>query len=224
MRIERHNPLEELLEELWVLREGGSSPDIPVARLTQESKIQPADETMDKLLEKGLIERKDGTVSLTETGETRASGIVRRNRLTAVLLSQIFELRDDEVEEAACEFEHILSPTVTESICTFMGHPPEAPSGLPIPPGECCRLFKKDVKPLVTPLDELPVGGHAKIVFIAPRYHTRIDKLGALGLVPGKSFRLHQKKPTYVLEIGETTLALDDAIAREIYVKPVVIS
>jgi DtxR family Mn-dependent transcriptional regulator len=33
--------------------------------------------------------------------------------------------------------------------------------------------------------------------------------------------RLAQKRPSYVIEIGETTLALDEEIAKEIYVKRV---
>jgi DtxR family Mn-dependent transcriptional regulator len=40
-----------------------------------------------------------------------------------------------------------------------------------------------------------------------------------MGIMPGSTIRLHQKKPSYVIEIGETTLALDPEIASEIYVK-----
>ena len=38
----------------------------------------------------------------------------------------------------ACTFEHILSPEVTDRICTFLGHPKTYPHGSPIPPGDCC--------------------------------------------------------------------------------------
>ena len=43
-----------------------------------------------------------------------------------------------EVEESACKFEHILSPDVTERICTLLGHPTACPHGSPIPKGDCC--------------------------------------------------------------------------------------
>ena len=43
------------------------------------------------------------------------------------------------VETNACTFEHILSPEVTDRICTFLGHPKTCPHGSPIPPGECCQ-------------------------------------------------------------------------------------
>jgi hypothetical protein len=37
-----------------------------------------------------------------------------------------------------CKFEHILSPDVTDRICTLLGHPLECPHGSPIPQGPCC--------------------------------------------------------------------------------------
>lgn len=45
---------------------------------------------------------------------------------------------DAEVEKSACTFEHILSPEVTDRICTFLGHPTACPHGSPIPKGPCC--------------------------------------------------------------------------------------
>ena len=60
-----------------------------------------------------------------------------------------------------------------------------------------------------------------RIVFIAPKFHDRMDRLAALGVIPGSELRLHQRSPSYVIEIGETTIALDPEIAGEIYVKPV---
>jgi DtxR family Mn-dependent transcriptional regulator len=38
-------------------------------------------------------------------------------------------------------------------------------------------------------------------------------------VIPGSALRLHQRSPSYVVEIGETTIALDPEIASEIYVK-----
>ncbi|MDO8446644.1 MAG: FeoA family protein [Deltaproteobacteria bacterium] len=77
------------------------------------------------------------------------------------------------------------------------------------------------MKPLVTPLNELQPGEEGRIVFIAPKNHARLDRLSIMGIMPGSIIRLHQKRPSYVLEIGETTLAVDSDIAKEIYVKRV---
>ena len=56
-----------------------------------------------------------------------------------------------------------------------------------------------------------------RIVFITPRYHGWLDRLGSLGGVPGSVVVLHQKRPSYGLQIGEMEIAIDEEIAREIY-------
>jgi DtxR family Mn-dependent transcriptional regulator len=77
------------------------------------------------------------------------------------------------------------------------------------------------MRPLVTPLNELQPGEEGRIVFIAPKHHTRLDRLSTMGIIPGSIIRLRQKRPSYVLEIGETTLAIDGEIVKEIYVKKI---
>jgi DtxR family Mn-dependent transcriptional regulator len=62
-------------------------------------------------------------------------------------------------------------------------------------------------------------GDQAKIVFITPGSHSRLDRLSAMGVVPGSAIRLHQKRPSYVIQIGETMVAVDKEITKEIFVK-----
>jgi DtxR family Mn-dependent transcriptional regulator len=77
------------------------------------------------------------------------------------------------------------------------------------------------VRPLVTGLPHFELGASGRIVFIAPKFHDRMDRLAALGVIPGSEIRLHQRSPSYVIEVGETTIALDPEIAGEIFVKRV---
>jgi DtxR family Mn-dependent transcriptional regulator len=72
----------------------------------------------------------------------------------------------------------------------------------------------------VTGLRSFPLGAKGRIVFIAPKFHDRMDRLAALGVTPGSTLRLHQRSPSFVIEVGETTIALDPEIANEVYVKP----
>ena len=69
------------------------------------------------------------------------------------------------------------------------------------------------------PMKDLEPGNRARITFISPRDHGRMDRLSTLGIVPGTEIVLHQKKPAFVIRAGETELALDIDIAAEIYVK-----
>ncbi len=210
--------IDELLELIWTLREEGVSDMDHLLETTQDIE---AKSILRKMLKDNLFEIEGKRMMLKERGEEKAREIVRRHRLTERLLYEIFEMSEEEVEEEACKLEHILSPGVTESVCTFLGHPPTCIHGKPIPRGECCARFKKEMKPLVIPLEELGLGEEGRIVFIAPKSHQRLDRLSTLGIVPGSVLRMHQKNPSYVLQIGETTLALDRDIVKNIYVKKV---
>jgi DtxR family Mn-dependent transcriptional regulator len=124
------------------------------------------------------------------------------------------------MENSACQIEHILSEPVVESVCTFLGHPPVCPHGRPIPRGECCNRIRTEIRPLVVRLTEASLGATVRIMFITPRSKRRLEKLSSLGIVPGSRVRLLQRNPSFVLEIGQTTVAVDRDITDEIYVKP----
>jgi DtxR family transcriptional regulator, Mn-dependent transcriptional regulator len=208
---------DEILELLWTLREDRKASRAEVLRFAAE----PGPERLlEELVEGGMVDASGEEVLLTKSGENRARGIIRRHRLAEVLLHNLFELDDTQLENSACQFEHILSEPVVESVCTFLGHPPACPHGRPIPRGECCDRIRTEIRPLVMRLTEASLGASVRIVFITPRSKKRLEKLSALGIVPGSRVRLLQRNPSFVLEIGQTTVAVDRDITDEIYVKP----
>lgn len=211
--------VEEILEFVWSQRELGKDSVSDLLKIDEVKEAKADMTTLLALQDDGLVRIKDDTITLTSKGEKLAETTVRRHRLAERLLTEVLEIEDVALEESACSFEHSLSPIVTDSICTLLGHPPTCPHGLPIPRGECCRKFRVDVKPLVQPLKDMEIGQSGRIVFIIPGSHSRLDRLGSLGIVPGSIIRLHQKRPSFVIEIGETTLAIDYDITKEIYVK-----
>lgn len=210
--------IDELLEVIWTLREEGKSNAEQVIAAAREKDVEKVLIEMEK---QGLISIYENRISLNKKGEKKAGEIIRRHRLAERLLSEVFEIEEEHFESQACKFEHMLSPEVTDSVCAFLGHPPLCPHGKPIPGGECCTKFKREVKPLVTPLRDLEPGEEGRIVFIVPKEHTRLDRLSSLGVIPGSTIKLHQKRPSFVIKIGETELAIDEEIAREIYVRKV---
>ena len=70
-------------------------------------------------------------------------------------------------------------------------------------------------------LTQLDAGETVEFVGIAGPNESRRHTLSVYGLVPGALFTLQQKRPAYVVRIGETELALESDIAREILVKRV---
>ncbi len=213
---------EEILEHVFTEREEGrdAAAGILAASASEHAPDARAGD-LAELAAAGFVRLEDDRVTLTTQGETRARDVVRRHRLTERLFRDLLDLGGQTMEAQACEFEHILSREATDSVCTLLGHPPTCPHGKPIPPGECCGAFQKTVRPLVTGLRTFDVGATGRIVFIAPKFHDRMDRLAALGVIPGSTLKLHQRSPSYVIEVGETTIALDPEIAGEIFVKPV---
>jgi len=217
---ERSQRDDEILEAIFVEREAGRDEAPGVLELADQKAPGAAVEDLKALEAQGLVSLSGGRIALTESGEGRAKDVVRRHRLTERLFHDLLATGDEIMEAQACEFEHILSPEATESVCTLLGHPPTCPHGKPIPPGRCCGTFERNLRPLVTGLASFPLGAMGRIVFIAPRFHDRMDRLAALGVTPGSTLRLHQRSPSFVIEVGETTIALDPEIASEVFVKP----
>ena len=213
--------IEELLETIYTEREQGrDDPKSVIEHAFEGHAPGKAPEDLNELEGLGFLRLAGNSVSLTQRGEEMALGVVRRHRLAERLFRDLLALDEGQMESQACEFEHVLSPEATDSVCTLLGHPPACPHGKPIPPGACCAAFSRTVKPLVTGLAALPIGSRGRIVFVAPKWADRMDRLACLGVLPGSEIRLTQRSPSVVIEAGETTLALDPEIAAEIYVKP----
>ena len=207
---------DELFEIMWTLREDG---ELSRGSVVENCTMEGCEAILQELAKNGWIDMKGESIELLPKGEKRAKELVRRHRLSLRMFYDLFAL--DGAEAEACKFEHILSPEVTDSVCTLLGHPPNSPDGKPIPRGACCALFRQEMKPLVIPLVDLAPGEQAKIVFITPGSHSRLDRLSAMGVAPGSVVKLHQKSPSYVIQLGETMIAVDKDITKEIFVKKV---
>ena len=210
--------VEELAEELWTLSEDGRD---TLKDLVETSKVTGIDAVLDQMSHRGLARRGPGArVSLTEAGQRLAQRQVRRHRLAEILFTTVLEVADDAaVNRTACVIEHVLDAAMTDSVCAFLGHPQRCPHGKPIPAGTCCRSFSLPLEALVQPLGKLAPGESGRIVHIAPREPGRLVRLAGLGVVPGARVHLQQTWPAVVVRIGETTLALESEVAREIFVK-----
>jgi len=218
--IDDRERIDEALELLWVLNED-KHPELSHFMANSDD---PDNEALIRtLLHDELASVSGSNISLTDKGRREARGLIRRQRLAERLFTDVFEMPDDSVMKDACKVEHILSEELTESVCTFLGHPPMCPHGKPIPRGECCRTFRVDVTPVVMRLSEFEVGSSGRITFMVASDPSRISKLNSLGITAGSIIRLLQKTPSYVLNIDETTVAVDPDIAKEIYVRKIMI-
>jgi DtxR family Mn-dependent transcriptional regulator len=212
-----HAPTDEVLERLWYAAEETRTVTLP-GDLRVDLSEADLGSALGELIEGGWV-LNGSAYRLSQSGERRARGIVRRHRLAEVLFVQVLGTNLHEAEISACEMEHMLSEAVVDRVCAFLGHPPACPHGKPVPPGDCCRVYSTRVEPLIRRVTELPVGATASIAYIAPKTLSRIDRLAAFGIVPGSEIRLIARKPSCVIACGASSIALDDDIGREIYVR-----
>ena len=69
-------------------------------------------------------------------------------------------------------------------------------------------------------LGDLRPGQEGRVAYIETVDGRRLEQLSGLGIVPDAVLRLLQKRPAPVVKVGETEVAIDFDIARQIYVKP----
>ena len=221
--------VEELLELLWTADEDGLLP-LDRQELPQSLRCflpHPIDgrgadlqATIDAAIRGRLVDVVSGVcLQLSAAGRTAAEPIVRRHRLTESLLAGVLDVSDASVEATACQMEHILNAEVTDAVCAFLGHPPVCPHGRVIPRGSCCLAATAVVAPIILPLHQLAIGEEGAVAFIHTARQQYRERLSLFGLMPGRHLRVRQARPTLVIALGETELALDREAGREIYIR-----
>jgi DtxR family Mn-dependent transcriptional regulator len=206
---------EEILESLWmeVEEEGHSFTDL------EELQITPEDPVCKELTELALVEIRDGRIYLRQEGKAEGRKIIRRYRLAERLMMDVFNIRGEQAKEKACQFEHLLNEGVDTKICTMLNHPETCPHGKRIPPGECCLEAKRSGDLGVVPLTELKSGDEGDIAYIQTEDDKKMQKLMAMGVLPGNRIRLIQTFPSYIFRVGYSEFAIDTNMAREIFVR-----
>ena len=210
--METSNEEEEILEKLWVEL-------VEKDKKTINRKGIVNEQLLNGLEKSGYVFISDGKIGLTDKGHDCARKIIRRHRLAERLFYDVLELGKDKIEKPSCEFEHVLSKEVEESICALLGHPRECPHGKSIPEGECCKKNLEVIKKVVYKVSDLKKKDSGKIAYILMQDDKKLQKLMALGVLPGKSVIIVQNFPAYVLQIGSTQIVIDREMADAIFLR-----
>ncbi|HEX2950503.1 MAG TPA: metal-dependent transcriptional regulator [Armatimonadota bacterium] len=200
---------EDYLERLYMRDVEGDTTDIPA----------PDDRVLGELLRRNLLRHEQTSTTLTKEGSRIAEGVVRRHRLAERLIHDVLDVHGKQVDSAACEFEHSLHHGVDDRICTLLGHPKTCPHGHPIPPGKCCKEHKGATTPAVSALVDLKGGERGTIAYLSSRQTDTVQKLMALGVLPGSPVAVIQTYPSVVFQVGQTQVAVDQTLAEDIYIR-----
>ena len=213
--------LEEILEVLWVKLEEEGLESVSLEDIVVGSSPVYG-ESIAVLEKKGLVKAVGDKIQLTDSGFEESRRTIRRHRLSERMFLDIFEITEDEIEEVACRFEHLLiRPELEEKICELLGHPRTCPHKRSIPMGECCLRAQTQVDQRVVPMSNLRQGESGAIAYVHTGDSEKLKKLMALGILPGESVTLQRRYPSFVFTVGRSRYAVDEGMAEAIYVKRV---
>ncbi len=206
---------EEILEALWIkVEEEGRG----FAEFEQIG-IDRDDPAYGELTRHALIELRDGRVYFRPEGREEGKNTIRRHRLAERLMMDVLNIRGEAGDDKACQFEHLLNEGVDAKVCTMLNHPATCPHGKTIPPGDCCREARQSGDLGVVPLTELKANQEGEIAYIQTDDDKKMQKLMAMGVLPGNRIHLMQTFPTYIFRVGYSEFAIDTNMAREIFVR-----
>ncbi len=189
---------------------------------TEQAPFQEEEGTQAALSEAqtlGLLQMNGTAPRLTESGKTLGRDVVRRHRLAERLLSDVLGASATYLHEDACLFEHILQHGLSERICVLLGHPTTCPHGKPIPRGPCCEQAQADAIREVGALCDGRPGSEGVVAYLSTRDNREVQKMMAMGILPGTSIKVIQSYPSHVFQIGYSQFAVDRHLAEAIHVR-----
>lgn len=71
----------------------------------------------------------------------------------------------------------------------------------------------------IVPVTSIPIGTSAPVSRISSTSAARLNRLASYGIVPGTEIRLIATRPTVAVSCGSAFIALEENVAREIFVK-----
>ncbi|MDH4261706.1 MAG: metal-dependent transcriptional regulator [Spirochaetia bacterium] len=169
-------------------------------------------EILETMSSEGLISIKNEEVLLIDNGTKRAELLVRGHRLAQRLMVDVLGISPENANNVAHYMEHVLDAETLDAISAFMGYPEFSPDGKPIPHTSGKKIFT--IRPILCKLSDMEIGAYGTIRYI----QNPVDSLSQFGILPGEMIRLVQKRPSFILEMGSTTIAIDSAFAMDIYV------
>jgi DtxR family Mn-dependent transcriptional regulator len=206
---------EEILESMWIAIEEEGQGSVELVAIG----VSGDDPAIAELVGHAFIESKSDRFFFLAGGRVEGEKTIRRHRLAERLMMDVLNIRGDNAEVKACQFEHLLNEGVDTKVCTMLNHPTTCPHGKRIPPGECCEEARNSGDLGVVPLTELRSGEEGEIAYILTEDDKKMRKLMAMGVLPGNRIVLMQSFPSYIFRVGYSEFAIDTAMAREIFVR-----
>jgi DtxR family Mn-dependent transcriptional regulator len=208
--------IEDYLVTVYRLGVGGEP--VRGARLAEQLGVSAASvtETVGRMRQQGLLEP-GRRILLSPMGLAMARTLVTRHRLAERFLVDVLGFGWEEVHDEAHRLEHAFSPSVTERLAEFLGHPATCPHGHPI-----MEDGVAEPELHLRPLSGLAGGTAATVRRIAVEDTPLLAMLSSLGLGLGTAVRVVEADPEdgrLRLEVDGQPRLIDRAAAAEVLVE-----
>ncbi|GIL14877.1 MAG: transcriptional regulator [Chloroflexota bacterium] len=212
--------VQNYLKAIYTLQENQAS--VTTSALAASLGVSAASATnmMKKLARAKLARRAPYRgVQLTPRGEKMALEVIRHHRLVELFLTRALGIPWESVHAEAEKIEHVISEDLEDRIAAFLGNPTRDPHGDPIPTqdGRVERLA-------LVSLLELAPGQTATVQRVSDHNPAHLRLLTRLGLTLDARVTVIKREPANgplrVRVAANTERALDEKLAREIWVAP----
>ncbi len=160
-------------------------------------------ETVARMERDGLVRvAGDRQLSLTATGRSRATQVMRKHRLAECLLLDVIGLPWEELHIEACRWEHVMSDAVERRMLEVLDYPVRCPHGnvipgleeLGIPPDAKARALAAEAEPVQAMIDAASAR-EAPVIVCRIGEQLQSDtsvmlKLKQVGIQPGREVTL----------------------------------
>ena len=173
-----------------------------------------------RLADKELVNyEKYRGVTLTQTGRSLATDLVRRHRLWETFLVDKLGFKWNEVHDLAEELEHIHSDELVSRLDSFLGNPRFDPHGDPIPSEEGKFTLRSQL-----PMSDLTAGESGEVVGVKEHSDSFLKHLDDLGIVLGiviTSDEVHDFDGSLIANVNDTRRTITEKVGKNVYVKRV---
>ena len=188
---------------LKAMVELGQGDKVSVGRLAGRLGVSnvSANEMVHRMTDQGLVAHTPYKgVELTETGQTAACSVLRRQRLWECFLYEHLNIEWAKLYELACSLEHATAPEVTEALAVYLGDPKFCPRGNPIPSEDGTFIPLSGI-----PLREAPIGVCARVIAVNATETDLLRYLQERNILPGQTLAIVEVAPMD----GPLTLQVD---------------
>jgi DtxR family transcriptional regulator, Mn-dependent transcriptional regulator len=166
----------------------------------------------------------DRQLSLSDTGRTLATRVMRKHRLAECLLVGVIKLPWEEVHIEACRWEHVISESVERRLVELLGYPVRCPHGNLIPglaelgvPGEAQEEMRAAMSETGEALTKVAAQDPARVVIrrIGEQIQSDLElmiELRRAGIQPGREVILMPGHDGVRVTAGDSA----DAISTEL--------